>query len=100
MDTNESYHQENASTLKDIPSYNPPRTSSSYFQHVKQTLVDYFLLVEFLPEDWSASLYRHLIDGGDLSPWYIRLSPSKKRLRLGAWKDSNLQFKLGLYQAA
>lgn len=90
-----SNNTEQFDDTKPIPP-NPYRNLANAFQHSTQLNPDYVVLMEFLPEDWSARLYKHLIDSGELEPWYIQSSFSAGRQRLAGWKDSNLMYKTGL----
>lgn len=70
------------------------------FRHFKQQNPEYVVLIEFFAENWSTALYKHLIDSGECEPWFINTSFSPKRQRISGWKDGNLLYKKGLFQAA
>lgn len=92
----DSEQSDELSTLGQINS----QTMANAFRHLKQQNPEYTLLVEFFAEDWSAALYKHLIDSGESEPWYVNCSLSPKRQRISGWKDSNLLHKKGFFQAA
>lgn len=79
---------------------NHSQTVANAFRHFKQQNPQYGLLVEFLAENWSAALYKHLIDSGENEPWYVYNSFSPKRQRISGWKDANLLYKKGFRRAA
>ncbi|WP_371195951.1 hypothetical protein [Glaciecola sp. SC05] len=77
-----------------------PRSTANAFLHVKQLHPDYALLFEFLAEDWSAKLYKKLVDSGSTEDWYAKTSFSPSKHRVCGWHDSNLLYNTGLIQPA
>lgn len=74
----------------------PSRSLASLFLHVKQQQIVYLLLIEFLPENWSASLYKQLVDSGASQIWFLQSKGQSQKSRLNGWKDSNLLYNTGI----